>query len=456
MISTAQMFGLGAQIFSGFIFDKTGPTITSAIGLILVTLGYGLVYSTFSAKVFYSQHYGLMAFYFCILAHGFSYLYTTALLTNIRNFPNRHNAKVVAVMDTMFQLSLFVFTAVYNGAYVRGHLKHEAKQDLQGYILLMWILGAVTGILSLLFFHELPPDETNDEHIRLTDNEGGIGSPVDKTGSRDVIPGSAGVIPGSPDVSPSDSSDDGEEVRVRPMHHPAEQAYTNKSTACGFLSVLGYPSYHALVWGFSIIGGLMAMFVTNIGPTLKSVHLVQYVSVIVLINTLSGLVMRVLIGPLSDYLFKRVARDVFVMFAYTMCALGFIVLVFFVRSLAAVIISNILLGSAISITYTLVPVILAEVYGNDHLGLHFGVGKMVEFIVLYVTVLIYGKVYDSHVVTSYANMTSYSNVTTSPLLPNFDCYGNDCTQLVFIVSSLLAILAAGLAALFHILLKKSK
>jgi MFS family permease len=139
-----------SSIIAGLLYDhvarkhQVGPRIVLLIGLLLNGLGYGLLWAAATLRIHATfPQLLLLGFISCL---GGTFLDTTAMTTNIRNFP-AHRGTVVGILKTCVGLSAGVYGLIYSG-FISPYAQH--------YLLFLAIAPAVASLPALLFLNHVP------------------------------------------------------------------------------------------------------------------------------------------------------------------------------------------------------------------------------------------------------------------------------------------------------------
>lgn len=166
LLGTACNLGGYSSFVSGLIYDwlsrkhQFGPRIVLLLGILVNSSGYSLLYLAGTGHVHVSFP---MLFSLCVVAcSGGTYSDTTALATNIRNFPSNRGT-VVGLIKTCVGLSAAVYSLMYSG-FLAPHALH--------YLLFLAIAPAIASIPALLTLNHVPFIQSSElesgQHIFTT------------------------------------------------------------------------------------------------------------------------------------------------------------------------------------------------------------------------------------------------------------------------------------------------
>ncbi|XP_064642001.1 uncharacterized protein LOC135496569 [Lineus longissimus] len=435
------MFVLGMDLLlpAGMLFDRFGPFWTSLVGFVTCTVGYGLIYAALLSREAFVGDCGLLSFYFFIAGHGTVYMYTAALMSAIVNFAENHRATVVAVLDTIFSLSIVVFITIYDGFFVNGHLYDEENQNVNGFVFFIWITMCVVSFLCVCFLRRYPSDYAdlpvdNELHKLVPEKAKTYGDTDDidqNYGEQDLARDQEFQF-NSPDLNVGLSPDyvlpDLEEPPARPARSVLNEDDEDKSVidsnilprsepAC--VDVILSINFQLLMWTFVLLASATVMFFNNLTTIARAVHMARYSWLLNVTFSLSGIVSRFICSPLSDYLFESIPRVTFLLFCNILSVVAYFMLMVGTEIFAVLYLSTFLIGMSIAALYTFIPTMLSEQFGIAHFGRHFGIFKIIGAAAQFATQASFGAMYDSQLEIS-------RNVTNS--LEEMDCLGESCIE----------------------------
>ena len=346
-----------------------------------------------------------------------------AMVTVIQNFPAKHRAKVVALLDTMYGSGIMVFATIYTQFFVNGHVQDEQNQNLKGYILFLLITVSATSLLCVMFLRVFPLEEP---------------PLVDKSSD----PPPPFLVPMQPVRRPSgsrslmsdfdDASSDAfgantkstQTLRPRMREAPQKQSsYIKSHFLLTFLSL----DFQCLLWSFVLITSTTVMFMNNLTAMTKSVGLSRYNWLLTIVFSIVGIVSRFVFSPLSDLTYPRVPRVFFLVMGHSFSLASFIAMSMMADERNVFFSASACIGIAISLDYTFTMTALSEDFGTDHFGLHFGVFKLFDAAAGFSTNRAFGAIYDGQI----QNRTSGQT----------DCYGKHCSQGSMILAAILSLCA---------------
>ncbi|XP_064642473.1 uncharacterized protein LOC135496849 isoform X2 [Lineus longissimus] len=417
VVAAMHIVGTNLVLPAGIIYDKFGPLCTNIIGFVLSTIGYGLVYSAVLQPDYYSTRSSLFSFYFFLANHGVLYMYMASLVTSVKNFPQKHRAKVVALLDTMFGSGLMVFFSLYSEFYINGHEIDVRHQNLSGFILTLLLVTAAVYILCIFFLRIYPSAPEDDENVEMEQLN-------DSPSSEDLL-----QEEGMEDTETTARESHPRAVTMAREDKQSQWEYVKPGLWGTFLSI----KFQCLMWAFVLLASTTGMFINNLTAMTKSVHQTHYNWPLTMAISVAGIVMRFVLSPLSDYLYPKVPRIVFLIGGDMLSVISYFTLIFTMDEFAGLLSACIMVGVSIASSYTFGTTILSEHFGTAHLGLHFGIIKIFDALCGFGMQTAFGEIYDGQI----------SNATSGAK----DCYGVHCgvgqMGLATLVTSLAVCAAVG-------------
>ncbi|XP_064598559.1 uncharacterized protein LOC135464913 [Liolophura sinensis] len=407
LLASMVNLGLGVGLPAGMVFDKFGPILTSIVGLLSTSAGYLLIWSSFKNPTFYSTRNPLMALYFFIIGHGSLYTYMSALGTNVRNFRDKHRAKIIGLLDACFGGSPAIFVLVYSEFYTNGHAEDQQNQNVAGFMLLFAIWFAIANFLCVLFLRIYPPDSEN-----ISNNVSKSGTVQAEECEKTVIGASAS------DAQAYSSFDDNASINA---DVPDSKGVTNKSSKPSemkqiLLLFLDW-KFQYLLWMFIFASVVGLAFVNNVTVVTKSVGLSKIDSVVTALIPVTGILARFTLGPLSDHIKERFARINILLITNVVFAASQFMCIFLADRSWAFILANILSGISIGSLWTFVPAVISEYFGLRDFGRNWGIVILLAALAGIGVQAGYGMIYQSFI--------------TDPDTTN--CYGLICVKWNFVM-----------------------
>eukprot|EP01084_Bolivina_argentea_P221655 375370_1 len=364
LIATVGNFGLCFAPPSGYFVDYYGPKLTAMIGGILSVIGFIPLWLSVNnnINIFGLNHninpIWLYIFYF-IVGEGSIFTYCAAIKM-YQNFSEKHQGKIIGILDCGFGLSAFVFALIYNIAF--NHKQNDMQQNLSGFLLFLAIVMGVSNLLGVLF---IKLDKIEYKSVHIQNNTGN------------------------------------DKVYEEESHW---KVVLNKDFILLFIS-------------FLMIQASGLLYMNNISYICKALHVDSYISYLTILLPLSSAISRFCMGFLSDWLHPTYSRTfLFVIVTVFM----FISQLFTWLWMDQLFLSSVLVGSSFGCSWCLCPLIVSEQFGRKHFGLNWGIIIMASAFGGLMYQPLQTKIYNGHIDGSDDN----------------DCYGKDCYQITFMVSSI--------------------
>jgi MFS family permease len=326
-------------------------------------------------------------------------MYMASLVTSVKNFPPKHRAKVVALLDTMYGAGLLVFFSLYSEFFVNGHETDEENQNLAGFLLTLLLMTAITYVICILFLRIYPSDDP--EHLEVE-----MEVLSDSSSTENLLEEKERNDANSTQTIATESHP--KATTMATEGEPSQWEYIKSGLWQTFLSI----KFQCLMWAFVLLASTTGMFVNNLTAVTRSVDKTHYNWSLTSAISLSGIAMRFILSPLSDYLYPKVPRALFLIGGDLLSVISYFILLFFLDQFAGLLAACIMVGVSIASSYTFGTTILSEHFGTAHLGLHFGIIKLFDALCGFGMQTAFGEIYDAQI----ANETSGVK----------DCYGTRC------------------------------
>ncbi|XP_076092634.1 uncharacterized protein LOC143064024 [Mytilus galloprovincialis] len=422
--------GLGAGFLPGLLYDSLGPTWTSGAGLVVSVSAYLLLWSTTKYTAFYGRNSWLIAIYFFVCGIGSVFTYMVALNTNIINFHSKHRGLIVGVLNSFFAGSPSIFSVIY-------YKGLTGKNRFGDFMLLFAVSFAFVDVLCIIFLRIFTSQEitenvltiasTKDESKYLKSSEKYEASynsnkPVLRTNGSTGTEEHGFNQNEKQDESES-SSESGVDLLVN--NHKGEQL-SIKQLICN-------ANFHLFTWMFVLAASVGLTLVNNITVIAKSLHLNQYNGSLVLVVPITTAALSIFIGVISDLFKEKIPRMSILVFACACFVVSQAIILIFGELYVLLIIGTFLCGLGISALWTLCPAVMSELFSLENIGRNWGIAILLAAVVGLIIQLIFGTIYDAHVVEG-----------------TLDCYGMKCINGGIGLAFTAAVLSVSLGVAFII------
>lgn len=408
--------GMGVSLLgavAGIVIDRFGPRLPSAIGTVLLLLGY---YSIYLAYVHRFQSVANIALALFFAGFGSTMAYNSCVKAAAMNFP-KFRGTATAFPLASYGLSAFFFTTVTLSIVPQG--------DTADFIKTLAIGTSGLCALNCPWVKVYGPKKdgtTGDEEEQAEQQSllsQGLSAPSLSSPTKDT------------NVASCNSQDYGWKLLFR-------LEFWEQFMLLGLLSGTGQMFIYSV--GFCV-RALLSPSTTHIDP--NKVQSVQALQVGVI--SLPNFAFRLLSGSLSDFVSRH----------YNFQRLWLVVLagtISFITQITAQIMTNphyvwilsLLTGSSYGLLFGVMPSIVGESFGMDHFSQNWGWVAAAPVFSSYILNMVFGKIYDSHSTWIVGNDGLRTNVCT---------IGIACYSQAFVMTSFTS-LASILLALYMIWSKK--
>ncbi|CAH1783700.1 unnamed protein product [Owenia fusiformis] len=416
MMAALCHFGFHTAFPAGIVQDMFGPRVTSAMGLILTSTGYLLLWSTTKSIEFYTYKAGLLKLYFFIIGQGVTYTYMAAVTTTISNFTSERRVQALAILESFFGGGALVLTIIYASYFVNGHIYDEQNQNWSGFILILTIGSSIANCCCLAFLQIAPQSDANDGDDEDSDKDDNYiaAESEDEDDLKDIF---AEVVDDSESTDLFHSGDD--EMRDKTSIYKVI-----KQTWLDSKSIFTTRNFQIILWLKSIISPVGFLYLINITAILKSAKLEAYSGIFTILRPIAGILARVMIAVIAQLLKGKIKKSIILLITNMGFVVGQGLLISLGTNLTALHTANIVITMAHSCSFVLIVAILSDTLSKNKFGRMWGFILFVSTIFSFLYPAIFGLVYDAH--------TKIGHVY---------CYRLACTQLTFIFTSIFTCVA---------------
>ncbi|CAH1782575.1 unnamed protein product, partial [Owenia fusiformis] len=145
------------------VFDRFGPRVTCTVSLIITTMGFLLMWSATTFRIFFSSKSWLVCIFYFLTGFGPTFIALASMAVNCKNFDKKHLGKVLGLLNAIFGLTPAVIIPIYQGLFVQGHIEDAANQKLGEFMLMLTVLSACICIFGVVMLKPVPEETPYDE-----------------------------------------------------------------------------------------------------------------------------------------------------------------------------------------------------------------------------------------------------------------------------------------------------
>ncbi|XP_050413644.2 uncharacterized protein LOC126828108 [Patella vulgata] len=329
MMAAMGNFGISIGFPAGFMCEKLGARWTSFTAMLLTTLGFVMLYTTYSNVDFYHDHPYLQDIYFFLAGFGAIFTYMSCLTTSMNNVHSKHRGKIVGLLDSSFSAGPALVALLYGVCFKNGHETDEENQDLSGFYLTSAIAFGVINLLGVVFLAQYPDDEIQ------------VLEPINASESQKEI-----VADSDPQIE--------EEKSIRG------------------LKLLKLFDFHFLLWPYIMCASLQLMYINNITTYLKSFQHENKSTLFTVLNPISATFSKLIIGFVSDMIIEKVPRAGVILCTTTLQTVVLAVCVFYGDYYPIILLALFGVGIPNGATWCLTPTMTSEFFGMKYFGMNWG------------------------------------------------------------------------------------
>lgn len=385
---------IGVSLFGGFgaaTIDWFGPRIPTAVGSVLLLLGYSILYHCYQAQLASML---LLAFGTCIAGLGSALAYSASMKTSAVNFPHARGTATAFPIAT-FGLSAFFFSTISSIFF---------KQDTAGFLMLLGIMTAGLCITGAPFL--VMPDNHHHHHHQDTKSKA-VGSHGTTTPNHSGY----GVIHSSQtSLNTMDNNTNHATSNTPTLNEPHQNPFLDDSHAVHGLNLFTRPEFWAQFVVLGLLAGSGQMYIYSVGYIVRAIaqqhspttplldHTIQSIqSLQVAAISLCSFGGRIISGILSDVLNHRMQR-LWMIFLSCMVAIvvhSFMAFTTFTSTFYLWILSC-LVGLYYGLAFGVFPTIVGDTFGMRGYSQNWGMVCVAPVFGVYFFNSIFGHVYDAN------------------------------------------------------------
>ncbi|CAH1772375.1 unnamed protein product [Owenia fusiformis] len=432
---------VGSEITSyltGIAVDRFGPRSTCVVAAILSSSCFALMWMATKFISFFASRSWIMCLIYFMAASGCCMNFLACMAPISLNFKENHRGKIVGFASATIGASPLIFTAIYQGFFVQGHVTDEQNQHIGDFFVLLSIWAACAYSLCAAFLKIIPPEDTS---IALyLKGEGKDPSPCndqnDATNIETNIDHAIANLVNANEGNETNQNDNKLNDKT-PLFQKDSDSKNNKPDSFNCKDITCFQmmktlKFHLLLWIAILIRGIGWTFAANITTMAKSAHLETASAILLMIIPIANTLSRFFVGFIPDVLKQRftwIPLSSSLLVASLLMMMGQTILIFFNQHLAALVCFCVMSSISCGFISTLVPIFIIELFGMKEFSQKLGLVFTLVGIVAFPFAKIFGVIYEQN----------------SPPSSN-DCFGVHCSRWTYVSMAILSFLSVALSA----------
>ncbi|CAH1795937.1 unnamed protein product [Owenia fusiformis] len=404
-IASSGDLGLCFSFPAGIVFDHFGPRVACIISLVLSGLGFGLMSTATNFTIFFTSKSWLLCVFYFMASVGTIFIYIASAVVNSKNFDRKHIGKILGLLQAVFGLSPAIFSALYGGLFVQGHIEDAENQKLGEFLLMLAILSASINTFGVVMLKTLP-EVTAEHNIELSESS--------NTNENEVA---------------------GRNTLENVTHNDASVEINEKTPIAGkkttyllfedmkWWQIIKTPQFYNIFFICIITGGTGGTITNNITSISKSAQVNINPMAFTFSIPIFASIGRLLGGVAQDYVSQKwpdIPKSSTLLFPVILMCISQIILVFFNQSFAGLMCASAMAAVAFAFLYIQVTIIAVDLFGMKYYAQNFGLMMVGHAIGIVLFQKLFGLNYET-----------YSPPGSQT------CYGESCTLWFFVLTSIL-------------------
>ncbi|CAH1785647.1 unnamed protein product [Owenia fusiformis] len=409
-IASSGDLGLCFSFPAGIVFDHFGPRVSSIFSLVLSGLGFGLLSAATNFRIFFTSKSWLLCVFYFMASVGTRFIYTASAVVNCKNFDRKHIGKILGLLQAVFGISPAIFSALYEGVFVQGHIEDAENQKLAEFLLMLAVLSACINTFGVVMLKTLP-DVTAEHNIALSElpniNENELAGR--KTLENVTLYNRSDEMNETTPIA-------GKKISNQPIVEEMKWWQISKT-----------PPFYSILFICIITGGTGGTLTNNITTVAKSAQVhINAIAFTVTIPILAS-IGRLIGGAVQDYISQKwpdIPKSSTLLFPVTLMCISQIVLVFFNQCFAGLMSASAMAAVAFAFFYVQVTIIIVDLFGMKYFAQNLGFMMVGHGIGIFLFQKLFALNYET-----------YSPPGSQT------CYGELCMRWFFVLTSILCFFA---------------
>ena len=206
---------------------------------------------------------------------------------------------------------------------------------------------------------------------------------------------------------------------------------------CGVRNILSSVEYHLVLWPSCAASALRIVCVSNLGVILTSFNINKYPDILLYISSVVSIILKIVLAVLlTTFAEERVPLVGILVFAKICLVLAFLLANFWLNNVWLLMLLITLWTVGGGFTSSVVPPILAQIYGREITTVAVGSVLAAHSIILFIFQSAFGMLYDKHIIPT-----------------GRTCYGYVCFKEFFMGGTVISIICASVVIIYAIFKK---
>ncbi|CAH1790809.1 unnamed protein product [Owenia fusiformis] len=407
-IASAGDLGIPMSFPAGVIVDRFGPRIACTVSLILTTMGFLLMLMATEFRLFFSSKSWLLCAFYFLASFGLRFLVIAPKVVCCKLFDRKHVGKVLGLVGAFRGISPAIFSAIYRGLFVQGHIEDAENQKLGEFMIMLAVLSACINLYGVVMLKVAPEETSESDETEL--------SPVRRS---DIDANGA--------TTDEKSNGPREKENKQKMSDTtaliADKIARSPQPEMNCLQMIKTSGFYYIFIICIIFAGTCGTLINNITIVVKSARIDPYSLPFPVVISICMSLGQLLGGTVSDFIIQKwpdVLRGSFLLFPGIIFIISQITLIFYNQSLICLIFSSVILSLLFGSVFPLTNVIVLRYYGMEHFGQNIGLIAASYGIGMVLFQTLFASNYDTY--------TSSGSK---------DCYGEMCTKWYFVLMTII-------------------
>ncbi|CAH1778628.1 unnamed protein product [Owenia fusiformis] len=391
---------------AGLMVDNFGPRVTCTVSLILTTLGFALMWIATQFKIFFATKSWLLCVFYFLASGGTIFIIVATKVVNCRNFERKHMGKILGLYSTIYGICPAIFSAIYEGLFVQGHIEDAENQKLSEFLIMLAFLSFCINLYAAILLKTESEEMDGYREVELASTKQNGDETKDATTEGHD---------NDPDGTKKEVNDKTELISKK-----TERLSQPDMTCWQIIKTIQF--YYLIIISL-IIAGVGGSFTNNITTVVKSASLERYAIIFTVVMPIFSSFGRFFGGMIPDFIFQKwpdIPKSSILLFPGICSCVGQVSFSISDKSLGGLIFSSMIMALAYGSFYTQNNLIAIQFFGLKYYGQNSGliaIGRGIGIL-------------------TFQKLFAFFYETNSPLGSKY-CYGEDCYRWYFVLMAII-------------------